>query len=63
MEIPIKKLNSGFELPVFGIGTWEMGGRIKIFHLLRLVNLIHKKSIILISIYNRKTRRICLMKK
>lgn len=27
MLIPIKKLNSGFEMPVFGIGTWEMGGR------------------------------------
>lgn len=27
MQIPTKKLNSGFEMPVFGLGTWEMGGR------------------------------------
>lgn len=26
MTIPTKKLKSGFEIPVFGIGTWEMGG-------------------------------------
>lgn len=25
--IPTKKLKSGFEMPVFGIGTWQMGGR------------------------------------
>ena len=27
MNIPTKKLNSGFEIPVFGLGTWQMGGR------------------------------------
>jgi diketogulonate reductase-like aldo/keto reductase len=27
MIIPTKKLNSGFELPVYGLGLWEMGGR------------------------------------
>lgn len=27
MRIPIKKLKSGFELPVYGLGLWEMGGR------------------------------------
>jgi len=27
MEIPVKKLKSGFSLPVFGLGTWQMGGR------------------------------------
>ena len=26
MEIPVKKLKSGFKMPVFGIGTWMMGG-------------------------------------
>ena len=26
MEIPIKKLNSGFSIPTFGLGTWRMGG-------------------------------------
>lgn len=26
MEIPIKKLVNGFEMPVFGLGTWQMGG-------------------------------------
>jgi len=26
MDIPMKRLNSGFEMPVFGIGTWRMGG-------------------------------------
>jgi diketogulonate reductase-like aldo/keto reductase len=25
--IPTKKLRSGFELPVYGLGLWEMGGR------------------------------------
>lgn len=25
-NIPTKKLNNGFEMPVFGIGTWRMGG-------------------------------------
>ncbi len=24
--IPVKKLKNGFEMPVFGIGTWRMGG-------------------------------------
>ncbi|MCL4384790.1 MAG: hypothetical protein M1479_03400 [Actinobacteria bacterium] len=27
MTIPGKKLKCGFELPVFGLGTWQMGGR------------------------------------
>lgn len=27
MNIPTKKLASGFELPVYGLGTWQMGGR------------------------------------
>jgi len=27
MKIPIKKLKNGFVLPVYGLGTWEMGGR------------------------------------
>lgn len=27
MNIPIKKLKTGFEMPVFGLGTWQMGGR------------------------------------
>ena len=27
MEIPIKKLQNGFTMPVFGIGSWQMGGR------------------------------------
>lgn len=27
MNIPTKKLSSGFELPVYGLGVWQMGGR------------------------------------
>lgn len=27
MEIPVKKLKNGFELPELGLGTWQMGGR------------------------------------
>ena len=27
MDIPVKTLKSGFSLPVYGLGTWEMGGR------------------------------------
>lgn len=27
MDIPTKKLKSGFELPVYGLGLWQMGGR------------------------------------
>ncbi len=27
MKIPTKKLKGSFEMPVFGIGTWQMGGR------------------------------------
>ena len=27
MSIPTKKLISGFEMPIFGLGTWQMGGR------------------------------------
>lgn len=27
MKIPTKKLKNGFQMPVFGLGTWQMGGR------------------------------------
>ena len=27
MNIPVKTLKSGFSMPVFGFGTWQMGGR------------------------------------
>lgn len=27
MKIPTKKLKNGFELPVYGLGLWQMGGR------------------------------------
>ncbi|MEK7611101.1 MAG: aldo/keto reductase [Patescibacteria group bacterium] len=27
MHIPTKKLLNGFEMPVYGLGTWQMGGR------------------------------------
>lgn len=27
MKIPTKKLQSGFEMPVFSMGTWQMGGK------------------------------------
>lgn len=27
MSIPTKKLSDGFELPVYGLGLWQMGGR------------------------------------
>lgn len=27
MIIPTKKLKNGFEIPVYGLGTWQMGGR------------------------------------
>ncbi len=27
MNIPTKKLKNGFELPVYGLGIWQMGGR------------------------------------
>lgn len=27
MKIPTKKLKTGFEMPVYGLGTWQMGGR------------------------------------
>lgn len=27
MKIPTKKLKNDFELPVYGLGTWQMGGR------------------------------------
>jgi diketogulonate reductase-like aldo/keto reductase len=27
MIIPTKKLKTGFEMPVFGLGTWQMGGK------------------------------------
>lgn len=29
MKIPTKKLKNGFEMPVFGLGTWQMGGRME----------------------------------
>ena len=29
MNIPTKKLANGFELPVYGLGLWEMGGRLE----------------------------------
>lgn len=29
MNIPTKKLKNGFELPVYGLGTWQMGGRLE----------------------------------
>lgn len=27
MQIPQKQLKNGFEMPVYGLGTWQMGGR------------------------------------
>lgn len=30
MKIPTKRLNNGFEMPVFGIGTWGMGGDMEV---------------------------------
>ncbi len=27
MKIPNKKLKNGFEMPIYGLGTWEMGGK------------------------------------
>src|SRR3990167_4423955 len=27
MNIPTKKLKGGFEMPIYGLGTWQMGGR------------------------------------
>ena len=27
MKIPTKKLQNGFEMPIFGMGTWQMGGK------------------------------------
>lgn len=27
MQIPTKKLDSGFEMPIFGLGTWQMRGK------------------------------------
>ena len=27
MIIPTKKLKNGFELPIYGLGIWQMGGR------------------------------------
>ncbi|MFA6554180.1 MAG: aldo/keto reductase [Candidatus Paceibacterota bacterium] len=29
MQIPIKKLKNGFEIPEYGLGTWQMGGRME----------------------------------
>lgn len=29
MTIPVKKLHNGFQMPVFGLGTWQMGGRME----------------------------------
>lgn len=30
MNIPTKKLKNGFELPVYGLGLWQMGGRLEV---------------------------------
>lgn len=27
MNIPVKKLSNGFSMPIYGLGTWQMGGR------------------------------------
>src|SRR5579864_3878257 len=32
MNLPLKSLKSGFSLPVYGLGTWEMGGRTEADH-------------------------------
>lgn len=32
MDIPVKTLQSGFALPVYGLGTWQMGGRFEADH-------------------------------
>jgi diketogulonate reductase-like aldo/keto reductase len=32
MNIPTKTLKSGFSLPVYGVGTWQMGGRTEVDH-------------------------------
>lgn len=29
MKVPVKKLKSGFSIPVLGLGTWRMGGKFK----------------------------------
>lgn len=29
MKVPTKTLTNGFSIPVFGLGTWEMGGRME----------------------------------
>lgn len=29
MDIPLKKLKNGFALSAFGLGTWQMGGRLE----------------------------------
>src|SRR5687768_16564416 len=28
MIIPTKKLKNGFKMPIYGLGTWQMGGRL-----------------------------------
>src|SRR5579863_2086143 len=28
MNIPVKKLKNGFTMPVYGFGTWQMGGKV-----------------------------------
>jgi diketogulonate reductase-like aldo/keto reductase len=30
MKIPTKTLSTGFSLPVYGLGTWQMGGRLEV---------------------------------
>ncbi len=32
MDIPVKTLKSGFSLPVYGLGTWQMGGHFETDH-------------------------------
>ncbi len=32
MKIPLKTLRNGFSMPIFGLGTWEMGGKMERDH-------------------------------
>jgi diketogulonate reductase-like aldo/keto reductase len=29
MIVPTKKLKNGFEIPEYGLGTWQMGGEMR----------------------------------